>query len=187
MKKPILKIGLLLFCLCITTLLSSCRRDDISNSTVQTVEPVEDTTEEEQEEQLSLYTDEDETYVEENGRFFACIRSTDSKNRTVTFDKAQLLFVGQDDDKIRELGEDPDESPSGYYIIDNEEDKGYTLTLAKGADINGVDLTSEEPATTFKKLEEEEFLEMTHDEWRMYCYITVKDNEITAIYEQFLP
>lgn len=187
MKKPILKVGIVLFCLCMTMVVSSCRRDDMSNRTVQTVEPVEDTTEEEQEEQVSLYTDEDETYTEENGRFFACITSTDEKNRTVTFNKAQLLFVGQDDDKIRELGEDPEESPSGYYIIDSEEDRGHTLPLAKGVDINGVDLTSEEPATTFRKLEEEEFLEMTHDEHQMYCYVTVKDNEITAIYEQFLP
>lgn len=187
MKKAMLKMGLLLFCLCITIVLSSCRRDDIANSNVQTVEPIEDTTEEDKEEQISLYTDEDGKYSEENGRFFACITSADAKNRTVTFDKALLLFVGQDDDKIRELGEDPDESPSGYYIIDNEEDKGHTLPLAEEVDINGVDLTSEEPATTFKKLGEEEFLEMTHEEHQMYCYITVKDNEITAIYEQFLP
>lgn len=138
-----------------------------------------------EEETSSLY-DVHEEEVEGNGKYFVHILDTDPEKRTITFDQARILFVGQDDDKIKELGEDPEESASGYYIY-NEEEKPQTLALAKTVNINVIDFESDTPATSFKEIDEESFLKNHREDLHAYCYITVKEQEITDIYEQFLP
>lgn len=137
------------------------------------------------EETFSLY-DVNEEEIEGNGKYFVHILDTDPEKRTITFDQARILFVGQDDDKIKELGEDPEEFVSGYYIY-NEEEKAQTLALSEKVNINVIDFESDAPATSFKEIDEESFLKNHREDLHTYCYITVKDQEITDIYEQFLP
>lgn len=139
----------------------------------------------EEEEITSLY-DVKEEESEGNGKYFVIILDTDVEKRTITFDKERILFVGQDDDKIKELGEEPEESASGYYIY-NEEEKSQTLPLAKDVNINVIDFESDAPATSFNQVDAETFLKNYKEGMHPYCYITVKDQKITDIYEQFLP
>lgn len=84
-------------------------------------------------------------------------------------------------------GENPDELPNGY-LIDNKDETQFTLTLDKNVNINLLDNESDNPATTFKTVSLEEFLKMTGTEQvHSYFYITVQNNIITDMYEQYVP
>ena len=64
----------------------------------------------------------------------------------------------------------------------------FTLTLDKNVNINLLDNESDNPATTFKTVSLEEFLKMVGTEQvHSYFYITVQNNIITDMYEQYVP
>jgi len=90
-------------------------------------------------------------------------------------------------EEIKKLGENPDELPNGY-LIDNKDETQFTLTLDKNVNINLLDNESDNPATTFKTVSLEEFLKMVGTEQvHSYFYITVQNNIITDMYEQYVP
>ena len=123
----------------------------------------------------------------EDGKHFIILEKINADSGRITFDRADIFFSGQDDEEIKKLGENPDELPNGY-LIDNKDETQFTLTLDKNVNINLLDNESDNPATTFKTVSLEEFLKMVGTEQvHSYFYITVQNNIITDMYEQYVP
>ena len=132
-------------------------------------------------------TDTTDSGSVEDGKHFIILEKINADSGRITFDRADIFFSGQDDEEIKKLGENPDELPSGY-LIDNKDETQFTLTLDKNVNINLLDTESDNPATTFKTVSLEEFLKMVGTEQvHSYFYITVQNNIITDMYEQYVP
>ena len=123
----------------------------------------------------------------EDGKHFVILEKINPDSKSITFDRAEIFFSGQDDEEIKNLGETPNELPNGY-LINNKDGTQCTLSLDKNVNINLLDAESDNPATTFKTVSLEEFLKMVGTEQQhAYFYITVQNNTITDIYEQYVP
>ena len=132
-------------------------------------------------------TDTTDSGSVEDGKHFIILEKINADSGRITFDRADIFFSGQDDEEIKKLGENPDELPNGY-LIDNKDETQFTLTLDKNVNINLLDNESDNPATTFKTVSLEEFLKMVGTEQvHSYFYITVQNNTITDISEQYVP
>lgn len=122
-----------------------------------------------------------------DGKYFIVLEKINADSGSITFDQAEIFFSGQNDEEIKKLGENPDDLPSGY-LIHNKDETLSTLSLDKNININLVDVDSENPATTFKTISLEEFLKLVGNEQQYsYFYITVQNNMITDMYEQYVP
>lgn len=114
--------------------------------------------------------------------YFVTLKGRDAKNRTITIDKAELLFSGQDDARIKELGEDPNMLDNDYMFFDPEEVE-ETITIARDINIEIIDWDKdlERISIPVKK-----FLESGEYEDRIF-HITIEDNQVKTMGEQYLP
>lgn len=115
-------------------------------------------------------------------QYFIILKGRDAKNRTITIDKAELLFSGQDDARIKELGEDPNMLDNDYIFFDPEEVE-ETITIARDINIEIIDWNKdlERISIPVKK-----FLESGEYEDRIF-HITIEDNQVKTMGEQYLP
>ncbi len=145
------------------------------------------TTQENEDGEKSLYTEgENSSGTEKEEKFFAIIEDRDKDKRSITVDKAQILFGGQDDDKIRELGEEPDELPNGYLIA-NEEKRNVTLPFAEHVNIGITYFNEESSQMDFKTIDEEAFFTEEEMKWKEYFYVTLENGSVTDLHEQYIP
>lgn len=128
-----------------------------------------------------------DTSAIEDGKHFIILQKIDPDSESITFDQARIFFSGQNDEDIKQLGENPDDLPNGY-LIDNKDTTQYTLPLDKNTDIEFCQTQSDNPATTSTKIPLTTFLQMAGKEQEhSYFYIVVKDGIVTDMSEQYVP
>lgn len=122
-----------------------------------------------------LYLSENEAIPTKDMGYITAI---DTQNKTISVDRTELLFE-KDEERLAELGMTTEDLVTGF-IIHNEDDKIELLTY-------GDDLSIELLDGTLQLESDIEDLESVLNDYKILANLTIIDNVVVKISEQYLP
>jgi hypothetical protein len=108
------------------------------------------------------------------------IRSIDTVNKTITLDQVELLY-STDEERLTELGMTSDDLITGYYVYNDVEE----LEIISYDDTTSIELLDIEKAELSTSSVDEFKARLNNNQ--VLCNLSIKDNKVVNINEQYLP
>lgn len=122
-----------------------------------------------------IYLNEENT---NQTRDMGYIRAIDTENKTINFDRAELLYE-KDEERLTKLNLTPEDLVTGFYIY-NEDESEELLTYGDDISIELLDGTLQLESSV-EDLEEALIL------YELLANLTIIDNKVVEISEQYIP
>ena len=120
----------------------------------------------------------------EDGTLFGYVLSFDSKSNILVFDPAEWWTAGDDMEKLAELELDAQSLPSGFYVF-NPRVEEWAFAVAPDAQIRLLQPPNYNTEATETK--ETLYQRVGSSAYYMSVHITIKNNQVVSLTEQYRP